>query len=230
MSQFHKIAKISLVTLFSILFVVSIFFFSPLTQNKLDTQLVSDDPVTASTLPLISDDFETYANKAQLGVVWSIYEGTGCTVDISTDQSSSPLQSVKFVDNSLGGTDQSTLSRSVGYHEYLYVNFKVYPLQTDEAFSCHIYNNSGHILAVVGLAHTGYFFYGSDNLWHGNTPYTSSAWYTFEILADVLSRTFTIYIDGVLMAENVISHHDDVWHAINVGFQTSTTAGAGSAT
>jgi hypothetical protein len=32
------------------------------------------------------------------------------------------------------------------------------------------------------------------------------------------------------MAENVISHHDDVWHAINVGFQTSTTAGAGSAT
>ncbi len=192
--------------------------------------LLADNPsFNKKTIPEISDNFDQYVNTTDLGNTWIIRTQSGTSVELSSDVSRSPTQVVKFVDNTL--TERANITQIFAdQYDYLYFSCYIYPTEVDEAFAIYTTNNSEFSGrgADCGLYPTGQAFYASGAAMHFGLTYSAGTWIHFEVLHDIQSRSFSVYVNDEVLCENVPTIHP-VTVVDRVIIATSGGFGAGSA-
>lgn len=198
-------------------------------------QNTMESPIQASTIPLISDNFNNYADTAALAAAWTLGYYTGATaVTLNITFGHSPSKSVKLVDNSL--TQRANLSKVFGSeYKYLYLSVWVFPTEINERLGIYFTNTSdpvNHIPAwvgpSVGFTADGKYLYqsaGTDFL-VGN--YIPNVWYHIEVFYDIQSKRYTFYANDLLLCENVLTQVPLI-SVDRVFISTSSGGGAGSA-
>jgi len=100
---------------------------------------LGENRISTQARPLISDDFESYTSTAQLAASWNITADSRCSVELATEVSYSPTQSMRLQD--WNTTEALSCKRSVGdKREYLYVSVYMRAEQTNANLGCYIYN------------------------------------------------------------------------------------------
>ncbi|MFX1297851.1 MAG: hypothetical protein ACFFD2_23770 [Promethearchaeota archaeon] len=216
-----------------IFLIISLFSAVPLLTNlspKTDDQ-IDNDSLSAATLPDISDNLETYRNITEFGSIWTLYNGTGCSIDLTSERSHSPSNSIRLVDTSIGGESHlAYMYRIFGNKTtYLYTSLYIYALYALEILSVSLRNATGHSSIEVGLDLLQ-FYYVSNNQKHSDWTwfYSTNTWYHFELLYDIANQSFSFYIDNIPYAENVPTNLNIV-SVDRIFITTSSTLGFGSA-
>ena len=195
-----------------------------------NTEKLPNSKTKTETAPLISDDFDSYASKNQLKLVWQTDEDPGCWINISPAQKHSGSQSIQFYDNNNTGGFLK-LRKGIGSQfSFLYVSFFARCAQTTGEWSLYISNTSSgfpYNAVDTGFDMYGTFYYGSAGSWTHQRTYTKDTWYHFEVLLDMASRIYSVYVDNSPLCDN-IPLFNNLFSVNTIIFRTSGICGVGT--
>jgi hypothetical protein len=212
--------KVAITTLLAILFISMFVVFTP--------------KAVASENVIFQDDFESYAvgtfpSSGGWQIVWN---GAGNQYQVITDAySNSPTKSLQL-EGSVGWSivvkrDFSSSSNLIGYEGYL--------MSTTDASGAYGNGNSisffnqpiatwGRYYADIGFWN-GYIWAGvSSSGWiYKLQPFAPMTWYKIRVILDRTSRIYNVWIDDVLVGQNLVELEDPneiLSLQIGMGWQT----------
>jgi hypothetical protein len=168
--------------------------------------------INAAETTIFQDDFESYsADTFPSAGGWQlVWNGAGNQYQVVTaNYSHSPTKSLQLKGSygwsAVAKKDFSSSSNLVGYEVYMMA-------ETDEGGSVVAFFNQsaaswGKYYGAVGFLN-GSIWGGHDELTQKLQNFTSYTWYKIRVILDKSSKTFNVWINDVLVGQNLVEQND----------------------
>jgi len=199
--------------------------------NKLATVWVRIPSIPASPAPTIIYMYYGKSDAPYIGsgidtfVAFSDFESAAAWHDNWTDVGTAAVTrdtSVKVERTAsltiVGATALDNTYRGFTGANYRRVCFKIRMAQTDKTFYPALMYGGSHVLQIT--------FYNNGTITSSNSGvlmnYAANTWYSFEVLHDAANHKYSLYIDGVLKADNLNTYANRTYQLIRQIIRANT--------
>lgn len=141
---------------------------------------------------------------------WTINAPTGTSVTVSTTQYVSSPYSVEMDDQS--STAYATFSDTFATQTSTFsFTFYAYPIATDDVLGFKLGDSTSINRIIVYFRSTGWISWHDGTAWNDFMLYTANTWYKLELIVDVGTDTYDIYVNDTLKVNGATFYSSATW-------------------